>query len=279
MRAMSCAEVYLGVTLYQQPCKFDKGCDVAEKEERDPLVAAALAKKFEAEAAYFGAQTRRESARAREAELEVAQAEKEGRLRDALNAEHRVYDFTTEVDSSSAERAMATLSQWRRLDDKVPITIRFSSPGGSVISGLALFDYITDIRDSGIYVTTVVLGYAASMACILLQAGDRRVMGANAHILIHEVSSFQVGKLSELEDATKFSKHLNERLLDILATRSKASKALRPITRATIERRSKRRDWWLASEEAVRFGFADDIGLGSKNPAGRRKSTKSPSFE
>ena len=226
----------------------------------DPAVSAALAKKYDAEAAFFLSQAEERRHLSESARLELEAARKALRYSEASNTEHRIYDFTDEVSERSCEAAMKTLSQWRRLSDREPITIRFSSPGGSVINGLALFDYITDIRQSGIAVTTIAYGYAASMAAILLQSGDVRIVGPNAHLLIHEISTVHVGKLTEIEDQQKFTRQLNERLFGILADRAKRSAAPKPMSRSQIELRAKRKDWWVGPEDAVKFGFADRIG-------------------
>lgn len=212
----------------------------------------AEAEKFRNEAAFFAQQSAREKAITEKHDIELRRLRRDYAREQMTNSENRVYEFTGHVTSTSAEYCMARLSMWRR-ENGDPITIRFSSPGGSVIDGLALFDYIQDVRRQGIHVTTSTLGMAASMACVLLQAGDDRVMGANAHILIHEVSSGAIGKLSEMEDETKFTKRVNRRLYDILATRSK-------MGWRSIERRAKRKDWWLSSEEALHNGFCDRVG-------------------
>lgn len=215
--------------------------------------------KLAAESAKLEAETEvaRHLARSRQyeadgAKLELDRKQRDRELADASNTEHRVYDFTDSVSRNTCETAIQTLARWRRLS-KEPITIRLSSPGGSVLDGLALFDYIQTLRADGIVVTTATLGMAASMACVLLQAGDKRVMGDNAWILIHEVSSAAIGKVSEMEDEVKFTRRLNERLYRIFANRSK----LRLIT---IRQRAKKKDWWIDPEEALRSGLCDEVG-------------------
>ena len=126
----------------------------------------------------------------------------------------------------------------------------FNSPGGSVLDGLALFDYLRQLRQAGHHVTTVALGRAASMGAVLLQAGDRRLIGENAFMLVHEVSHLSAGKVSELEDNVDFTRRLQKRLLAILASRS-------TLSDAQIARRWARKEWWLDASEAVELGFAD----------------------
>jgi ATP-dependent Clp protease, protease subunit len=163
-----------------------------------------------------------------------------------------VYTFYSGVEAESVQQCMAELGLWSRRDPGSPITIVFNSPGGAVLDGLALFDYLRHLRAEGHFVTTVALGRAASMGAVLLQAGDRRVIGANAFLLVHEVSNLHSGKVSEMEDGVEFSRRLQRRLLSILAARS-------TLTEAQIQRKWTRKEWWLDADEAVAVGLADAI--------------------
>lgn len=189
---------------------------------------------------------------ARKSEIEADAAEVEWRRMEASKDEARIYTFTGPITLDSTQYCIDHLGQWHREDPARPIQIVFNSPGGGVMDGLALYDYIHEIRSQGTRVDTVVLGFAASMAAVLLQAGEERIVGRHAYTMIHEVSSQAIGSMSELEDATKFTKQLQGRLLDILADRS-------TLSRDEIETKWARRDWWISSEEAVELGFADTI--------------------
>lgn len=174
-------------------------------------------------------------------------------LEGMVDAGHaHVYTFYAAIDAESVQACIAELGLWSRRDPGAPFTIIFNSPGGSVHDGLALFDYIRQLRRLGHHITTVALGRAASMGAILLQAGDRRVVGANAFVLVHEVSHQTGGKVSEMADNVDFTRRLQGRLLDILAERS-------TLTAREILRRWTRKEWWLAADEAVGLGFADEI--------------------
>ena len=83
-----------------------------------------------------------------------------------------------------------------------------------------------------------------------MQAGDERVIGPNAFVLIHEVSGGAEGRSSELGDRVEFHGLMEERLLAILAERSS-------MTVRQINARWQRKDWWLSADEAVALGFAD----------------------
>lgn len=197
---------------------------------------------------------RRLRAQAEEAEIERDMARREFDEESATSERNRILNFFGSVNGASVAEAIVTLRYWSRRDQFAPVEIVFNSPGGSVIDGLALYDELLDLRNKGCKIKTVARGMAASMGGILLQAGDERVIGRNAHVLIHEVSTLGMGKLSEIEDEIKFTKgQLQDRLLDILVERS-------TMTKAQVQRRWKRRDWWLGAEEVVKLGFADRIG-------------------
>ena len=163
----------------------------------------------------------------------------------------RTYTFYARVEEESVRACMATLSSWSSKAPGAPLTIVFNSPGGAVHDGLALFDFLRHLRAGGHHLTTIALGRAASMGAVLLQAGDRRVVGANAFLMLHEVSNGGSGKVSELEESIELSKRLQKRLLLILAERS-------TLSIQQISRKWTRRDWWLDAEDAVEHGFADE---------------------
>jgi ATP-dependent Clp endopeptidase proteolytic subunit ClpP len=167
--------------------------------------------------------------------------------------QNRIYNFFGPVDRKSAADCMETMSYWYRRDPQCDITIVFNSPGGSVIDGLALYDELLVMREDGHFITTVARGMAASMGAVLLQAGDQRIIGKNASMLIHEISTGVAGSFGELMDEVEFTKQLQDKLLDILAERSTLSKR-------KIKSRWERRDWWLGADEVLANGFADRIG-------------------
>lgn len=170
----------------------------------------------------------------------------------AAEAARRTYTFYGRVDDETVKHCMATLAAWSAHAPGGALTVVFNSPGGVVYDGLALYDFLRHLRSDGHHLTTVGIGRVASMGSVLLQAGDVRVIGANAFLMLHEVSNGTSGKVSELEESVDLSKRLQRRLLDILAERS-------TMSTASIARRWARRDWWLDAHEAVELGFADQI--------------------
>jgi ATP-dependent Clp endopeptidase proteolytic subunit ClpP len=211
------------------------------------------------------AELRRVRAVAETAELDLAKKQREAARELASAEEHLTYTFYDGVNEDSVKTCLAEISKWSRRFPGKPMTIVLNSPGGSVIAGLALYDYILKLRADGHHVTVVCLGMAASMGGILLQSGDKRVVGKYSQVLIHEVASGTSGKIWAQDDALTFSKSLWTQLSEILAERSS-------LTAAQIRARALRKDWWLTSDEAIELGFADEV-LVSPAPAKVKKGT------
>jgi len=208
--------------------------------------------KFKAEAAAYTA----------EAEYNLLQSERLMRVRDEEDAStdhNRILDFVVDVTDQSVYRSLQKLSEWRA-KSLAPITIRFNTGGGDLISGMALYDYIIMLRNEDVVVNTIALGMVASMGGILFQAGTNRYMSPGAWLMIHELSTFNEGKLSEVKDYTKWLERAQVKMEKILASRS-------TLSLASIKRRTaKGKDWWLDAEEAVKYGFADSIAFTAGTP-------------
>jgi ATP-dependent Clp endopeptidase proteolytic subunit ClpP len=180
---------------------------------------------------------------------EEERAERENKARDYFN---HVYQFDGAVAAPSVRSCISLLTSWSRLDPDCDITIIFNSPGGSVIDGFALWDFLATLKREGHHLTTICRGMAASMAGILLQAGDKRVIGSESVLLVHEISFGAGGKIGEVEDEVAFAKMLTQRVLKIFAAKTK-------LTAKQIDTKWKRKDWWMDSDEALKLGFADEI--------------------
>jgi ATP-dependent Clp endopeptidase proteolytic subunit ClpP len=199
------------------------------------------------------AEIRKALAEADVAELEAKEKRREDRDHEASANQAKVYPFFGAVTGGTVQPCIATLGSWSRREPGADLTIVFNSPGGAVIDGLALYDFLSQLKSEGHKIKTVARGMAASMGGVLLQAGDERVIGANAHILVHEITTGMIGKFSEIEDEVLFCKMLQERILSILARRS-------TLTEKQIRSRWNRRDWWISATSAVEIGLADSIG-------------------
>jgi len=212
----------------------------------------ARAERDRAEIARVMAETAIATINLRQAELLLAKAERLEQAELATNKFHHIYVFDGTVCANTVEKCIDQLTMWMRNDPKCDIEIILFSPGGEILPGMALFDFIQRVRGAGHHVTMTALGMAASMAGILLQAGDRRIIGRQAYVLIHEISAGAVGKIGEIEDEVKFIQKIQKRVLDIFAARAK-------VSRAYFVRNWRRKDWWLDSDECLRIGFVDEI--------------------
>ena len=215
----------------------------------------------DAETRKLEAETRKLKAEARQAQAEadvaaIKRDEAVRKERDTL-AEARfqhIYYFTSDVTASSARECASKLGTWSRQDPGCDIEIIFTSPGGSVIDGMYLFDVIQDLRRSGHKVVTGTYGMAASMAGILLQAGDERWMSQQSWLLIHKASFGAMGSMDDVEDRVKWVKRIEKRIVDIFVSRSDGK-----LSASKIRRNWDRRDWWLTAEQALDLGLIDEI--------------------
>jgi len=170
----------------------------------------------------------------------------------ATHFHHLFYPFYSDVSDQSVDMCMSQLTLWQRTRPGEPIEIQFNSPGGDVVDGLALFDFIHTLREKGHEITTSTVGFAASMAAVLLQAGDKRIMGRSATMLIHQVSAGAGGRYTDIEDRMVWLGKMQDRLVEILAERS-------TLSTTEVKERWERRDWWLTADEALELGFVDTI--------------------
>jgi ATP-dependent Clp endopeptidase proteolytic subunit ClpP len=199
-------------------------------------------------------QIRKTSAEAAIKEIDLAVAEDTERDRQVKLGKIRVLDIFDAIMPKNVYAWIDALEHWSRRDPGGDITININSPGGSVTHGLALYDTIQRLRRNGHRVTVRGSGLVASMASVLLQAGDERVMDKRAKLLIHEGGANMRGEMTagEMEDAQFFGKVLRDDILDIYVERSN-------MTKRQIETKWKRRDWLLTADEALKYGFVDRV--------------------
>lgn len=225
--------------------------------ELPAAVVPAMIAKLEAEAAKLTAEGREAIARATLAEIKLERERQDDIEQAASDRERHVYRFNGQVDRGSVVGCVSTLALWDRLDPECDIEVIFNSPGGSVIDGMALFDLLSalSLRGGGTHKVTVgSRGYAASMAGILLQAGDVRWLGANSYLMIHEIAAGTGGKIGEIQDAVKFYEAICEQVIDLFVERSEGK-----VTREEFVKNWERQDWWLFASTALRYGFIDEI--------------------
>lgn len=164
--------------------------------------------------------------------------------------ERRIIYLDGEIDDKSAKETIETLLKLDVCNHK-DITMYINSSGGSVSSGLAIYDVMNMIKSD---VRTICIGKCASMASILLINGTKgkRFILPNAEVMIHEVSSFSMGKVTEMQDRLDHTKSLNNKLLKIIV--SKTNRTIKQVKNDTINK-----DNWFDSKTAVKYGFVDKI--------------------
>ncbi len=219
------------------------------------------------------AETDKMQAEAGKAHLEYEKAHSNRSKELYTDEENHVYRFSKDVSNHSVQACMTKLTEWHRSQPNCDMEIVFSSPGGSIIDGFELFDFIQDLRNQGHKITTGSLGMAASMAGILLQAGDIRWIGHQAWMMIHRAAFGAIGKTYEVEDEVRLVKRIEERCLDIFVSRS-------GLTKQKIQRNWDRKDWWIDADECLKLGLVDEVRAmmpehlvnNNKKPAAKKKA-------
>jgi ATP-dependent Clp protease protease subunit len=162
----------------------------------------------------------------------------------------RIVFLGTPVDDDVANVIIAQLLFLESEDPDKDINLYINTPGGSVTSGLAIYDTMQYVKPQ---VSTICLGQAASMGAFLLAGGaaGKRFAVPNARIMIHQLSGGYQGQASDIEIQAKEALRLKAKLNEILARHTK-----QPIER--IERDTDR-DYFMGPGEAKEYGLIDDV--------------------
>ena len=130
------------------------------------------------------------------------------------------------------------------------ICLYINSPGGSVTSGLAIYDTMNFIKSD---VRTIVVGMAASMGAFLLSSGakGKRCALKNAEVMIHQVLGGAQGQATDIKIQAEHILKIKKKLNNILA-----SNTGQPINKVI---RDCERDNYMSSEEALKYGLVDQI--------------------
>ena len=189
-----------------------------------------------------------------EQSISMTQLRRAAKEEDARDYWHHRYIFGDSVSAKSADQLIHSLTRWSRTNPGCEMEIVINSPGGDIISGFAIVDFIKSLRDSGHNIRTHAIGMAASMGGVLLQAGTTRSMGSNAMLLIHQGGLGAVGNYGEVKDRVKLMEIFHERILDLFVERADGK-----VSRATLKKNWERQDWWLTAKEALKLGLVDEV--------------------
>jgi ATP-dependent Clp protease protease subunit len=177
----------------------------------------------------------------------------------------RIIFIGTPIDDNVSNIIIAQLLFLQMSDAKKDIHLYINSPGGSVTSGLAIYDTIQYLTCD---VNTYCVGQAASMAAVLLAAGTKgkRYALPNARIMIHQPWGGVQGQASDISIQAKEILRLKDRLNEILAKHT--GKTFDDIGKDTD------RDNFMSSDEAKKYGLVDQVVVSRKEiPGGMEKSS------
>lgn len=162
----------------------------------------------------------------------------------------RILLLGEEIDDTVASLAVAQLLFLESEAPDKDIYLYINSPGGSVTSGLAIYDTMRYIKCD---VSTICIGMAASMGAFLLAGGARgkRFALPNSEIMIHQPSGGATGQATEIQITAEW----------ILRTKSRLNKLLSENTGQPLKKISSdtERDKWMTADEALSYGIIDKI--------------------
>jgi len=164
--------------------------------------------------------------------------------------EERIVFLAGPITDLNANVVIAQMLYLTSRDPKRDIKLYINSPGGSVTAGLAIYDTMQYIKCP---VSTICIGLTASMAAIILAAGNKNKRFAlpNAEILLHQVAGGAQGQATEIEITAK----------QIIKIKGSINQILSKHTGQPIERVEKDtdRDFYMTAEEAKQYGLIDEV--------------------
>ena len=162
----------------------------------------------------------------------------------------RIVMLSEEVNDASASVIVAQLLFLEAQDPDKDIQFYINSPGGSVTSGLAIYDTMQYIKPD---VSTICIGMAASMGAFLLSSGakGKRLALPNSEIMIHQPSGGSQGQATDIQIQAEHILKIKKKLNEILA--GNTGRAIEEIERDC------ERDHFMSAEEAKEYGLIDKV--------------------
>ncbi|MCL2662422.1 MAG: ATP-dependent Clp endopeptidase proteolytic subunit ClpP [Oscillospiraceae bacterium] len=162
----------------------------------------------------------------------------------------RIIMLGDEVNDVTASLIVAQMLYLEAQDPDKDIQFYINTPGGSVTSGLAIYDTMQYIKSD---VQTICLGIAASMGALLLSSGakGKRIALPNAEVMIHQPSGGFRGQASDIQIHAEKIMQTKERLNSILAENT--GRSIDEIRDASD------RDNFMTADEAKEFGLIDNV--------------------
>ena len=162
----------------------------------------------------------------------------------------RIIFLGTEINDYTANTLQAQLLYLDSVDNTKDISIYINSPGGSVYAGLGIYDTMQYISSD---VATICTGMAASMAAVLLVAGEQSKRFALRHsrVMIHQPMGGAQGQASDIEITAREIQKLKKELYTIIADHSHT-----PFDKVWAD---SDRDYWMTAAEAQEYGMIDRV--------------------
>jgi ATP-dependent Clp protease protease subunit len=162
----------------------------------------------------------------------------------------RIIFLGSGINDQVANAIIAQLLFLAAQDSEKDISIYINSPGGSITSGMAIYDTMQFIKPD---VSTICVGMAASMGAFLLAAGakGKRFALPNSEVMIHQPLGGAEGQASDIQIRANRIIKLREKLNGIMAERSG-----NPIERLD---KDTDRDFFMSADEALAYGLIDKV--------------------
>jgi ATP-dependent Clp protease protease subunit len=162
----------------------------------------------------------------------------------------RIIFLGAAIDDYVANIIQAQLLFLESVDSNKDISIYINSPGGGVYAGLGIYDTMQFIKPE---INTICTGMAASMAAVLMCAGQKGKRSALPHsrIMIHQPLGGAQGQASDIEITAREILKLKKELFEIIAKHS--NQTLEKVTQDSD------RDYWMKADEAKKYGMIDEI--------------------
>jgi ATP-dependent Clp protease protease subunit len=162
----------------------------------------------------------------------------------------RIIFLGSGINDAVANAIIAQLLFLAAQDSEKDISIYINSPGGSITSGMAIYDTMQFIKPD---VSTICVGMAASMGAFLLCAGakGKRLALPNSEVMIHQPLGGAEGQASDIQIRANRIIKLREKLNGIMAERSG-----QPVSRLD---KDTDRDYFMSADEALAYGLIDKV--------------------
>lgn len=165
------------------------------------------------------------------------------------------------VEYVMTNRFIRNLNLCMRVNAEKPLVIHMKTCGGDWTEGMAIYDAI---RSFPWPVTIINYTHARSMSSLILQAANKRVMMPNSYFMFHDGTFGMEGTIKQVRSAMKFEAKAEETMLEIYAKSMKlhgklSNKKPEDIKKWLRTRMDKEEDVYLSANEAVEYGFADEV--------------------